>query len=223
LNYAFNPIDNRKKHLRTRLFCYNVVLGKNLPEEEMMLTAEQGNILVRLARQTIAEHLHLDVAEPVRPEELTDPELQARRGVFVTLNKRGALRGCIGSLIGQESIVDGVRRHALNAAFHDSRFPPVEAREVPELHIDISVLTEPRPLAYSDGEDLISKLRPGIDGVILKASGGRGATFLPQVWEQVPDPQLFLGHLCRKAGLADTAWLSGELEVETYQVQHFEE
>ena len=189
----------------------------------MMLTIEQGHILVRLARQTIAEQLHLDVAEPVRPEELADPNLQARRGVFVTLNKRGVLRGCIGSLIGQESIVDGVRRHALNAAFHDSRFPPVDKKEFPELHIDISVLTEPRPLAYSDGDDLIKKLQPGVDGVILKASGGRGATFLPQVWDQMPDPQLFLGHLCRKAGLAETTWQSGELEVETYQVQHFEE
>ncbi len=189
----------------------------------MMLTVEQGNILVRLARQTIAEHLHLDVSKPLHPEELNDPALQARRGVFVTLNKRGALRGCIGSLIGQESIVDGVRRHAVNAAFHDSRFPPVEAGEVPDLRIDISVLTEPRPLTYTDGDDLIKKLRPGVDGVILKAYGGRGATFLPQVWEQVPDPQLFLTHLCRKAGLADTAWQSGELEVETYQVQHFEE
>lgn len=189
----------------------------------MMLTIEQGHILVRLARQTIAEQLHLDVAEPVRPEELADPNLQARRGVFVTLNKRGVLRGCIGSLIGQESIVDGVRRHALNAAFHDSRFPPVDKKEFPELHIDISVLTEPRPLAYSDGDDLIKKLQPGVDGIILKASGGRGATFLPQVWDQVPDPQLFLGHLCQKAGLVDTAWQSGELEVETYQAQHFEE
>ncbi len=188
-----------------------------------MLTEKQGNILVRLARQTIAEHLDLDVDEPLGPEELTDPELQAGRGVFVTLNKRGALRGCIGSLVGQESIVDGIRRHAINAAFHDSRFPPVEAKEFPELQIDISVLSEPRSLAYTDGDDLIKKLRPGVDGVILKSSDGRGATFLPQVWEQVPDPQLFLGHLCRKAGLADTDWQSGELEVETYQVQHFEE
>jgi len=188
-----------------------------------MLTQKQGLILVRLARQIIAEHLDLDVDEPLSPEELTDPELQARRGVFVTLNKRGALRGCIGSLVGQESIIDGVHRHAINAAFHDSRFPLVEAKEFSELQIDVSVLTEPRPLAYTDGSDLIKKLQPGVDGVILKASGGAGATFLPQVWEQLPDPQLFLGHLCRKAGLADTAWQLGELEVETYQVQHFEE
>lgn len=188
-----------------------------------MLTKEQGNVLVRLARQTIADHLQLPVDTPLSPGELADPELQDRRGVFVTLNKRGALRGCIGSLIGLESIVDGVRRHAINAAFHDSRFPPVESGEFQDLQIDISVLTEPRSLAYSDGNDLVEKLRPGVDGVTIKAAGGVGATFLPQVWEQLPDPRLFLGHLCRKAGLADTAWMTGELDVETYQVQHFEE
>ena len=188
-----------------------------------MINEKQGSILIRLARQTIAEHLHLPVSDPVREDELADPGLQKKQGVFVTLNKHEALRGCIGSLIGQESIADGVRRHALNAAFHDNRFPPVTAEEVPELHIDISILSEPRPLAYHDGQDLLKKLRPHIDGVILRAPGGVGATFLPQVWEQLPEPQLFLSHLCLKAGLPQTAWKSGQLEVDTYQVQHFEE
>lgn len=188
-----------------------------------MLTKEQGQILIRLARQAIAEHLRLTVSNPVLPEDLADPDFQSRQGVFVTLNKRGSLRGCIGSLSGVESILEGVRRHAVNAAFHDSRFSPVEAHEVAELQIDISVLTDPEPLAYSDGDDLIRRLRPQVDGVIIRAAGGAGATFLPQVWEQLPDPRLFLGHLCRKAGLADTYWQSGRLEVETYQVQHFEE
>jgi len=188
-----------------------------------MLTEEQGRVLIRLVRQTIAEHLRLPAENPVEAEELADPDLQEKRGVFVTLNKRGALRGCIGSLIGAESIVDGVRRHAINAAFHDSRFPPVGADEVVELEIDISVLTEPEPLAYDDGDDLLAKLRPNVDGVILNAPGGAGATFLPQVWEQLPDPQLFLGHLCRKAGLPDKAWMAGRLGIDIYQVQHFEE
>ncbi len=188
-----------------------------------MLTKEQGYVLVRLVRQTIAEHLQLAVNDPVRQEELADPDLQVQRGVFVTLNKRGALRGCIGSLTGMESIVDGVRRHAVNSAFNDSRFTPLKAQEVPEVRIDISVLSKPEPLSYSDGDDLISKLRPNIDGVIIKTAGGSGATFLPQVWQQLPDPRLFLSHLCRKAGLADTYWQSDQLEVDTYQVQHFEE
>ena len=188
-----------------------------------MLNKKQGSILLRLARQTIAGHLHLPVSAPVQEAELADPDLQAKRGVFVTLKKHGALRGCIGSLVGQESIIDGVRRHALNAAFHDSRFPPVTAEEVPDLRIDVSVLTEPQPLAYHDDQDLLRKLRPRVDGVILRAPGGAGATFLPQVWEQLPDPQLFLGHLCLKAGLPQHAWQSGQLEIDTYQVQHFEE
>ena len=188
-----------------------------------MLNEKQGNILLRLARQTIAKHLNLTVSEPVEEVELADPGLQAKRGVFVTLNKHGALRGCIGSLVGQESIIDGVRRHALNAAFHDSRFPPVTSDEVPELRIDVSVLSEPRPLEYRDDQDLVRKLRPHVDGVILRAPGGAGATFLPQVWDQLPDPQLFLSRLCLKAGLPQMAWQSGQLEIDTYQVQHFEE
>jgi len=188
-----------------------------------MLSKKQGNILVRLARQTIAHHLHLPVDAPVREAELADPDLQAKRGVFVTLNKQGALHGCIGSLVGQEAIIDGVRRHALNAAFHDTRFSPVTADEVPDLRIDISILSAPRPLAYNDGENLLKKLQPHVDGVILRAPGGASATFLPQVWEQLPDPQLFLRHLCLKAGLPQTAWQSGQLEIDTYQVQHFEE
>jgi AmmeMemoRadiSam system protein A len=188
-----------------------------------MLSEKQGSILIRLARQTIAEHLHMPVDDPIREEELTDPDLQEKRGVFVTLNKHGVLRGCIGSLIGQEPIVDGIRRHALNAAFQDSRFPPVTTEEVDELQIDVSVLSEPRPLAYDSSEDLIKKLQPNIDGVILHALGGAGATFLPQVWEQLPDPQLFLSHLCLKAGLPQTAWQSGQLEIDTYEVLHFEE
>ncbi len=188
-----------------------------------MLTETQGHILLRLARQTIEERLGQPVTDPVQPEELDDPELREHRGVFVTLNKRGMLRGCIGSLLGVESIIDGVRRHAVNAALNDHRFPMVTGDEVPELQIDISVLTPPRNLEYSDGDDLVRKLRPHVDGVILKVPGGAGATFLPQVWEQLPIPEMFLDHLCLKAGLAKDSWRSGDLTVQTYQVQHFEE
>jgi len=188
-----------------------------------MLSKEDGVVLLRLARGTIAESLHIPVSEPLSSGELATPALREKRGVFVTLNKRGALRGCIGSLVGVEAIADGVRRHALNAAFHDSRFPPLVAEEFPELVIDISLLTEPQKLVYAESDELLRKLRPAVDGVILREPGGSGATFLPQVWEQLPDPRLFLAHLCRKAGCAETAWESGRLEVETYQVQHFSE
>ena len=188
-----------------------------------MLTQEQGRVLVRLARQTIEEQAGLAPTDPVGTEELADPALRQRRGVFVTLNKRGMLRGCIGSLTGVEPLVDGVRRNAINAAFHDHRFPMVSADEVPELEIEVSVLTQPQPFPYTDAEDLVHRLRPGIDGVIIRAANGAGATFLPQVWAQLPTPEPFLSHLCRKAGLPENFWRSGELTVETYQVQHFEE
>lgn len=188
-----------------------------------MLKPDHGQTLIQLARQTIEEHLEMQPANPVGQEKLSDAVLQQNRAVFVTLNKRGQLRGCIGSLVGTESIVDGIRRHALNAAFNDYRFSPVTREELPELEINISVLTEPQALQYDDSDDLTNKLRPNVDGVILKHSSGASATFLPQVWEQLPSPPVFLGHLCRKAGLPESTWKTDPLEIEVYQVQYFKE
>ncbi len=189
-----------------------------------MLTENQGKTLLRLARQTIEEQLGMKATAPVPASELEDSDLRQRQGVFVTLNKENMLRGCIGSLLGVESIIDGVRRHAVNAALRDHRFPMVTMDEVKDLRIDISVLTPPHNLEYKDGSDLIQKLRPNVDGVILKEPGsGGGATFLPQVWEQLPAPEMFLSRLCQKAGLPDNNWQTGELTVQTYQVIHFEE
>lgn len=188
-----------------------------------MLNEAHGKTLIRLARETIEQQLGLRGSAPIKAELLADPVLQARQGVFVTLHKHGQLRGCIGSLTGTESIVDGVRRHAVNAAFHDHRFSPVTADQMRDLTIDISVLTEPEPLIYEDCADLVAKLRPGTDGVILRDSAWASATFLPQVWEQLPTAELFLCHLCRKAGLPDTAWQKKHLAIQTYQVQYFKE
>jgi len=187
-----------------------------------VLTNQQGQTLVRLARQEIERHLGVTSDHPVAGAELADPVLQQKSGVFVTLHKRGALRGCIGSLAAVEPIVEGIRRNALNAAFYDYRFAPLTTAELPELHVEVSVLTEPKPLAYRNTDELLHLLRPGIDGVILGGPGGAGATFLPQVWQQLPTPEQFLGHLCRKAGLAESAWRSGSLDISTYQVQSFE-
>jgi len=188
-----------------------------------MLTEQQGRILIQLARQTIEEYLGIPPGKPVEPESLNDPAFREKRAVFVTLNKRGQLRGCIGCLTGTESIVEGIKRHALNAAFNDYRFSPVTGDELPSLEIDISVLTEPQPLPYRDSKDLISKLRPNIDGVILKHPSGASSTFLPQVWQQLPSPPHFLGCLCRKAGLPETEWSTGSLSIQVYQVQYFKE
>jgi uncharacterized protein len=189
-------------------------------EETMkaVLTEEQGKVLLRLARQAIGEQLGIEGGEAPLP----DPGLAVEGGTFVTLKIGGALRGCIGNLKADGSVGEGIKRNARNAAFNDSRFAPLTVEELAQVHIDISILSPPQPLDYSDGEDLVAKLQPGKDGVILRL-GMNGATFLPQVWEQLPDPQLFLGHLCQKAGLSGTAWRDSHPEIEIYEVQCFEE
>ncbi|HIJ78750.1 MAG: AmmeMemoRadiSam system protein A [Desulfobulbaceae bacterium] len=188
------------------------------------LTQELGRELLALARHVITERV--GGKGLLTPEQITslssEQALQQKRGTFVTLKKNGQLRGCIGSLADFEAIFDGVRRNAENAAFHDHRFSPVQLDEMAEIIVEISILTNPQVLAYEDAADLIAKLRPGIDGVIIR-KGQLGATFLPQVWEQVPRPEDFLGHLCLKAMLSSDAWRLGELEVSVYQVQYFEE
>ncbi|MBU1405890.1 MAG: AmmeMemoRadiSam system protein A [Proteobacteria bacterium] len=188
------------------------------------LTEEQGKALLWLARETIARQLGMEGQEPGGEiaARLQDTELQQKRGTFVTLKEHGDLRGCIGSLAAIDSIVEGVRRNALHAAFEDSRFNPVGKEELGAIEVEVSILTEPSPLAYANAEELLSALQVGRDGVIIR-KGMQGATFLPQVWEQLSDPRDFLSHLCRKAGLPADAWRSGTLEVFTYRVEYFEE
>jgi uncharacterized protein len=183
-----------------------------------VLTKEQGQSLLQLARQTIAERLGVE-SEAATSE---DSALDVECGTFVTLKIDGILRGCIGNLIADESVAEGVRRNAINAAFRDHRFTSLTVDEFGKVDIDISVLSQPQKLEYRDGADLISKLRPGKDGVILQLDGA-GATFLPQVWEQLPIPEMFLGRLCQKAGLADSAWRDSHPKIEIYQVQSFKE
>lgn len=185
----------------------------------------QGRALVKLARMTITDKLDGgDTNSDPRdlPGLLHDDRFQARCGTFVTLKIGGNLRGCIGSLTATETVLDSIRRNALNAAFHDPRFAALSKDELKRTEIEVSILTEPQPLAYQNGPDLIGKLHPKVDGLIIR-KGHASATFLPQVWEQLPDPEDFLGHLCLKAGLSSDAWQGTALEVLTYQVQYFEE
>jgi len=177
--------------------------------------------LIKLARQTISEKLGR-FSEEVDPDSLKDKDFQAHRGTFVTLTIDGQLRGCIGSLEASESILEGIKRNAINAAFRDPRFSDLDEKELDKVDIEVSILTDPQPLEYRDSQDLLAKLRPRVDGVILR-KGSAGATFLPQVWEQLPRPEKFLSHLCRKAGLSGDAWKTSRLEIMTYQVQYFEE
>ncbi len=187
------------------------------------LNHNQGQALVKLARYTISNKIGGRIEKPgILEKALTDDDLKARCGTFVTLHIDGQLRGCIGSLTSSESILDGIKSNALNAAFNDYRFSPLTVEELDKIDIEISVLTDPMPLEFKDGNDLISKLRANVDGVIIR-KGGASATFLPQVWEQLPDPADFLSNLCRKAGLSTNAWEKPGLKVLTYQVQYFEE
>jgi AmmeMemoRadiSam system protein A len=118
--------------------------------------------------------------------------------------------------------VEDVRQHAVDAALYDHRFFPVQPDETQSISIEISVLSKPQPVPASDPDTILKTLRPGVDGVVI-LSGGRRATFLPQVWEKVPSPQQFLGMLCQKAGLPDGAWRRGDVEVLVYQVESFHE
>lgn len=184
---------------------------------------EKGRALILLARKKIAEKLGLEFSIPEEMNSILEEDMfKAKRGTFVTLTINTRLRGCIGSLSADESIVQGVKHNAVNASFHDPRFPPLSKNEFKKMDIEISLLTEPEPLGFSDSKDLLEKLRPEIDGVILR-KGRRSATFLPQVWEQLPDKKRFLAHLCTKAGLDANAWQLPDIEILTYQVQYFKE
>lgn len=184
-----------------------------------MLTHAEKNWLLNLARQTLRAAVN---KRPLPGLESAPPKLLQPGAAFVTLSLHGALRGCVGSLEAYRPLAEDVREHTLNAALYDYRFATLSPREEPLTQIEISVLTSPQPLTYASPEDLLKHLRPGIDGVTLK-DGQRRATFLPQVWEQLPQPGLFLQHLCEKMGVAGSTWESKPLQVFVYQVEAFEE
>ena len=185
------------------------------------LSEEEGKYLLGEARKTIQQALS-GVDERAKDGVDLPPIFKERRGTFVTLTIGGNLRGCIGHIIPHESLIEGIRINAVNAAFKDPRFRPLSKKEWDRVKIEISILTDPKPLSYANADDLLRKLRPGIDGVIIN-KGYHQSTFLPQVWEQLPQIEAFLNHLCLKAGLDGDEWKKGGLEVSTYQVQAFEE
>ena len=198
---------------------------KNTDNIAAQFSKAQGQVLLKLARQTIMAELGSGTTEPTSEDllaALADDRFSLPCGTFVTLKIKGQLRGCIGNLTSTDTVLDGVRRNAVNAALRDPRFSRLSIDELERTQIEVSILSEPQPLAYRDGQDLIKKLRAHVDGVIIR-KGHASATFLPQVWEQLPRPEDFLTHLCMKAGLPSDAWKNSELEVLTYQVQYFEE
>jgi AmmeMemoRadiSam system protein A len=190
-----------------------------MPSE--MLTKEEQSQLLRLAREALERGVAGAYLPPINLTGLSK-SLQEDGASFVTLTIDGNLRGCIGTLEPYQPLAEDVREHAVAAALNDYRFPPVNASEVARIQIEISRLTTPEPLLYQDTNDLLKKLRPGIDGVVLKDHWKR-ATFLPQVWEKIPDPQEFLSHLCHKMGVPIDTWRKKKLDVLVYQVEEFHE
>lgn len=182
---------------------------------------DAGDTLLPLARRAVARAVG---AEPGRPVDLVpeEPAWLARPGAaFVTLRDGGHLRGCIGSLSATRALGLDVVENAVAAATRDPRFTPVEADELGRLSLEVSVLSSPEPLEASGEAEVLTRLRPGIDGVVLRLGPYR-STFLPQVWQELPAPEEFLGRLKRKAGLPEDFWHE-DMTVETYQVRAWSE
>lgn len=170
----------------------------------MPLPESSARRLLDVARRSIAYGLQHH--EAWSPDPQSEPaDLRPARATFVTLHRDGRLRGCIGTLEAHQSLVEDVAANAYAAAFEDPRFPAVAAEEVDELELHLSVLTQPVPFPCRDEADLLARLQPGRDGLILR-DGVRRATFLPAVWHDLPDPKQFLDHLKRKAGLPADYW-----------------
>ncbi|NMG74129.1 AmmeMemoRadiSam system protein A [Aromatoleum diolicum] len=177
---------------------------------------ELGDILLSRARQAIAHELGAESGAPG-----DDPRLSERGATFVTLKRDGELRGCIGSVRAQRTLGEDVLLNAVAAATRDPRFPPLTRDELGKVSVEVSLLSTPEFLEFAGEDELLRQLRPGIDGLLLFA-GCRNATFLPQVWDQLPEPRKFLAALKQKAGLAPDRPASN-LMVATYTVRKWKE
>ena len=182
---------------------------------------EERKFLLRLARKALEQVVTQGALPQVDPKDVPKGAAEDR-GCFVTLNLDGRLRGCIGNILPDRPLYQAVLDNTRSAALHDKRFRPVTAAELAKIEIEISVLTVPAPLKSTSPIGLMAQLRPGVDGVILKI-GNRQATFLPQVWGQMPNKLHFLSRLAMKAGLPPSAWQQKGVEVLTYQAEAFEE
>lgn len=183
-----------------------------------ILSAEDRATLLGVARQSIKSGLVRGCMLEVTPSEYPET-LRPLRASFVTLKIDSRLRGCIGTLEARLPLVVGVSEHAYAAAFEDPRFGPLRKQEFALLEVHISVLSPPAPIEFSSEDDLLAQLRPGIDGLVLRL-GGRRATFLPSVWEDLRDPYVFLAQLKQKAGLPLGYW-SEDIQADRYTAESF--
>ena len=186
--------------------------------EAAAIPDDAGTLLLPTARAAIGSALGLS---PDFPAERPAWAL-ASGASFVTLTERGQLRGCIGSLQAVRPLLDDVSDNAVSAAMRDPRFPPLTRRELGVVAIEVSVLSAPVPLAATSMADAYAALRPGVDGVIVEVGPWHRATFLPQVWEELPRPDEFMDHLWRKAGVPPGVWHDGT-RLQTYTVRAWHE
>lgn len=180
------------------------------------MSIEQGKILLPIARAAIARVLNV----PCAADE-TAPWLAGHGACFVTLTQDGELRGCIGSLQAHRSLLDDVKGNAVSAALRDPRFTPLRAEELDITTVEISLLSTAQAMQVLDEADALAQLRPGVDGVIFEYGQNR-STFLPQVWESLPQPRLFMAQMKRKAGLPEDFWAEG-VKLSRYSVTKWSE
>ena len=185
----------------------------NVNPTDSSLTPTEKNTLLDIARATITHGVQHSKPLTVSVAKFS-PALQQQCATFVTLNLQQQLRGCIGTLEAHQPLIQDVAEHAFAAAFEDPRFAPVTANEVSQLDIHIALLTPATAMHFTSEDDLLQQLQPGIDGLILQ-SGAHRATFLPAVWESLPEPKQFLRQLKLKAGLEKNFW-NDEMKVSRY-------
>ncbi len=188
---------------------------------QIPLTFDEQHTLLRLARQAMEHAVRGEKHAALDAAGLT-ARLRAPGASFATLIKRGELRGCIGALEPYQPLAQDVREHAAAAALEDPRFPPVQAAELDQIVIELSCLTIPEKFEYKDTQELLARLHPHVHGVLLR-DGFRRATYLPQVWEKIPDKAGFMDSLCEKMGAPAGLWRQKHLEVLLYQVEEFHE
>lgn len=184
-----------------------------------MLSEDEKLVLLQIARESIMNYKNVDINSYNLSKFLME-----KKGCFVTLTINKELRGCIGYINPVKTLIESVIDNAFNAAYKDFRFLPLNKNEFEKVKIEISVLSVPKKIEYKSVEDLKSKIQVFEDGIIISdASGFHSATFLPQVWDQLNRFEDFFSHLCLKAGLKSDEWTRGNLVVEKYNVEKFEE
>lgn len=190
-----------------------------VPMSSIKLSVEDQKTCLEVARKSIQQGLLSGEKPDVVTSEYS-ADLQQKAASFVTLHKNGMLRGCIGALEAYQPLINDVAEHAYAAAFQDPRFPPLGEDEVDLITIDISLIGTAEKINFSSEDDLLEQLRPGVDGLILEYGFNRG-TFLPSVWEQLPDKKEFLNHLKAKAGLSPS-WWDNAVNISRYETFSFE-